>query len=372
MLDGYFNYYSRIADGWWERRSFMGAWLRMMAADRRWTPPYRPHLAAALRSGRAPHVDRQQPAFIWLEALPGKPNYSGTLSHRQLSSALMEQPVATALLLADPRRHDGTATLALLHCANDVESLERLLTVAFEQAWQRGRSRLVGPVSLSPYLGQGALISHYNEYPPLYTPYQAPYLPEVLESIMARGPGSRLYHVVPTVLPNDGPAVLRRLTTDDHATVLPRLLSGAADGDFPAPDGIEAQFLLDWWQVAPLTGVVAEVNGAVVGVALLQADLASALRLAKGAANPLWRLWFNWRRTRRARQGRLLALVVAPEQRRRGIGVQIWRAALALAQAQGWASLTVGPVADGSLGAAFLMTQGATARQHYRLYVAEG
>lgn len=378
MLEGYFNFSARVASGGWERRSFLGAWQRMMAVDRRWTPPYRPALSAALREGRVPYMDRQQPACIWVEALPGKPNYSGALTHRQLTSALMEQPVATALLLADPRRRDGTATLALLHCANDAESLARLLTVAFEQAWARGRSRLVGPAALSPHLGYGALTSHYHEFPPLHTPYQAPYLPEILESAFDPGPGSHLYVAATEAgaldsVTLDDPATLRLLQAGDERALVARLLT-ALDSDpvFPAPDEVEARFVWAWWQVAPLTGVVAEVQGQVVGAVLLQADLAAALRWAKGAANPLRRLWWAWRRTRGATAGRLLALVVAPEYRRRGIGHRLWRAGLALAHAYGWATVSIGPVADESPAAAFLTAQGAIPRQRYRLYVAEG
>lgn len=373
MLDGFFNYSTHIAASAWERRQFLGAWWRMHSHDRRWTPPFHPLLRAALQPGRTPFIERQSPTFVWLEALPGQPNYSGTLSHRQLTSAMMEQPVATALILADPRRHDDTATLALLGCANDVETAERLLGLAMEQTWMQGRSRLLGPTALSPHLGVGLLTSHYHEVPPLYTPYQPPYLPEVLAAVMDPLRRAALYMAQPQHHLTTGPATLRTLTAEDFTHTVPHLLAGLdGAGDFPPPDEAEARFLLDWWGIAPLSGIVAELDGAAVGMVLLQPDLAPALRWAKGGRNPLWRLWFHWRRTRRTRHARMPALVVLPAWRRRGIGAQLWRAGLALAFAHGWQQVSVGPVMDGTPGAAFLLAQGASPQQRYQLYASEG
>jgi hypothetical protein len=156
-----------MAESWWERRDFVRGWHRLHAGDRRWVPPYHPALVAALTPGRVPHLDRQRPALFWVEALPGRPNTDGNFNAQRFSSAFMEEAVATAALLADPRRRDGTATLALLSVANDVESLERLLSIAQEQAFTRGAARLVGPVALSPHLGYGALLDHFDQTPPL-------------------------------------------------------------------------------------------------------------------------------------------------------------------------------------------------------------
>src|SRR5690606_17111569 len=141
----YFNHVSRVAEGWWGRRDFLNRWWRLYAGDRRWAPPHYGSLYRALVSEQAPHVARQHPALIYVEALYGRTRRTGETGG-YFSTALMEEPVAATALLADPRRRDATANLALLAIANDEESLDRLLATAFEQAWAHGRSRLIGPV----------------------------------------------------------------------------------------------------------------------------------------------------------------------------------------------------------------------------------
>ncbi|MCC6458319.1 MAG: GNAT family N-acetyltransferase [Caldilineaceae bacterium] len=374
MHDGYFNYYTRFVESWWQRRDFVRGWHRLHASDRRWVPPYHPALMAALTPGRTPHLDRQQPSLFWVEALPGSPNTDGKFNAQRINSAFMEEAVATAALLVDPRRRDGTATLAMLSVANDVESLERLLSIAQEQAFARGRSRLVGPVAFSPYLGYGALLDHFDQTPPLYTPYNAPYLPEILDAVFERGQTARLYHAPVHSNPktSPGPAFLRPLRPEDDATVLPNLLA-ALDGaaEFPSPDATEVAFLLAWWSIVPSLGWIAEVEQQPVGFVLLQPDLAPALRRAKGGRNLLWRLWWQWRRTQPARSGRIVAGCVLPQWRRQGIGSQLWGAALASAHLQGWRNLSVGPVADDAAAAAFLLAHDAQPRQRYALYGTE-
>jgi GNAT superfamily N-acetyltransferase len=286
----------------------------------------------------------------------------------------MEEAVATAALLADPRRRDGTATLALLSVANDVESLERLLTLAQEHAFARGCSRLVGPVMLSPHLGYGALLDHFDQTPPLHTPYNQPYLPEILDAVLERVQLTRLYHVPVSADLEQmaGPARLRPLTIEDDAQLLPNLLTALDDNaEFARPDGSEAAFLLSWWNIAPRFGWIAEVEGQAVGFVLLQPDLAAPLRRAKGGRNPLWRLWWQWRRLQPAHNGRILAGGVLPRWRRQGIGHQLWAAALKSAHLQGWRSVNIGPVADDSAAASFLLAHNAQPIQHYALYGTE-
>lgn len=374
MQEGYYNYYTRLAESWWERRDFVRGWRRLHASDRRWVPPYFPKLMAALNPERTPFVARQRPAFFWVEALQGRPNTDGNWNAPRYNSVFMEEAVAIAALMADPRRRDDTATLALLSVANDVESLERLLKVAQEQAFARGRSRLVGPVGLSPHLGYGALLDHFDQTPPLYTPYNAPYLPEILDSVLERVQTARLYHaaVTPQVQRVIGPATLRPLRVEDNAKLLPNLLTALDNNDeFPRPDGVEAEFLLSWWDVAPRLGWVAEVQGEAVGFVLLQTDLGAALRRAKGGRTPLWQLWWQWRRTQPARNGRIVAGGVLPRWRRQGIGRQLWAAAFNSAHLQGWRSVSIGPVADDSVAASFLLAHNAQPLQHYALYGTE-
>jgi GNAT superfamily N-acetyltransferase len=374
VQEGYYNYYTRLAESWWERRDFVRGWRRLHAGDRRWVPPYYPAFMGALSPGRVPYIDRQQPALFWVEALQGRPNTDGSWNAQRFNNVLMEGAVAVAALMADPRRRDRTATLALLSVANDVESLERLLSVAQEQAFSRGCSRLVGPVALSPHLGYGVLLDHFDKTPPLYTPYNSPYLPEILEAVLEPVQTARLYHmpVSAQILPAAGPAALRPLAAEDDAHVLPHLLGALDDNDeFPRPDATEATFLLSWWNIVPRSGWIAEVEGQAVGFVLLQPDLAAALRRAKGGRNWLWRLWWQWRRTRPARNGRIVAAGVLPQWRRQGIGRQLWAAALNSAHLQSWHSLSIGPVADNSAAAAFLLAHHAEPLQQYALYGTE-
>jgi GNAT superfamily N-acetyltransferase len=380
--EGYYNYYTRLAESWWERRDFVRGWRRLHAGDRRWVPPYHSSLMAALTPNRTPHVDRQRPALLWIEALQGRANTDGSWNAQRYNSVFMEEAVAVTALMADPRRRDDTATLALLSVANDVESLERLLSTAQEQAFARGRSRLVGPVALSPHLGYGALLDHFNQTPPLHTPYNSPYLPEVLDAVFERVQTARLYHFALSGPPAaiDGPATLRPLSVEDDAKVLPYLLTALDDSadeklngseEFPRPDAAEAAFLLAWWGIAPRLGWIAEMEGQAVGFVLLQPDLAAALRRAKGGRTPWWQLWWQWRRTQPSGNGRIVAGGVLPRWRRQGIGHQLWGAAIKLAHVQGWRNVSIGPVTDNSAAASFLLAHNAQPLQHYALYANE-
>lgn len=388
MHEGYYNYYTRKAESWWERRDFVRGWRRLHAGDRRWVPPHHPSLMAALTPNRTPHIDRQHPALLWIEALQGKANTDGSWNSQRFNSVLMEEAVAVAAVMADPRRRDDTATLSLLSVANDVESLDRLLSAAQEQAFARGRSRLVGPVALSPHLGYGALLDHFNQTPPLHTPYNSPYLPEVLDASLERVQTARLYHFALSSLPapagpletGEGPALLRPISAEDDAKVLPYLLTAldasadenlAGSEEFPRPDPAEAAFLLAWWGIAPRLGWIAEIEGQEVGFVLLQPDLAAALRRAKGGRTPWWQLWWQWRRTQSTVNGCIVAGGVLPRWRRQGIGRQLWHAALQSAQTQGWRSLSIGPVTDDSAAASFLLALDAQPLQRYALYATE-
>lgn len=399
ILDsGYFNYSTRIAESWWERRDFVQRWWRLNAADGRWTPPDYPLICQALvgRYSAAPqqdaqpaqipsrdHVARQRPALVYVEALPGRPRGEGETM--RMSPVLMEEPVAAAAVMADPRRHDRTAYLSLLSCANDEESLDRLLAVAQEQAWNLGCDRLMGPVGLSPYLSYGALMDHFHLSPPQYTPYNAPYLPDVLQSSLHAIHTTQLYHVhVHSALANydtmrqtgadGGPAQLVPLDPMRLADDLLLLLAGVLgdDSHFPAPDAIEARFLLAWWSSAPLAGWLALMEGTPVGFVLVQPDQARLMRWTKGG-RPLWRRgWLAWqRRTSRGRAGRILAGGVLPAWRGQGIGTQLWRQTIRQAAAQGRETLTVGPLDPTSEAAAFLHARGAVPQQRYTLYATE-
>lgn len=373
MLHGYFNYTSQMAEDRWARGTFLRRWWHIYARDPRWVPPFYPQLRHALQPGRTPHLDRQAPLLIHLEALPGRrrSDQGGWTT----SGLAMEEGVAAAVFLVDPRRQDRTAHLALLRCVNDEESLERLLAAAMEPLWARGCRRILGPMALSPHLHQGLLQDHFHLLPPLHTPYNPPYLPELVEGLMEPVSTARLFEVAvsgPAERP-EGPARLVPCTAAELATVPLSLWAAAtADwGDFPAPDAPEVAFLSQWVGIWPVWGWLAVVGEQPVGFVWLQPDLAAQLRRARGGRPLPWRWWLRWRSRRPVSAGRLLWGGVLPAWRGQGIGTQLWRQALATAWEQGWRTLTVGPLPEPSPGAGFLQKRGASPRQRYALYATE-
>jgi ribosomal protein S18 acetylase RimI-like enzyme len=268
------------------------------------------------------------------------------------------------------------AYLALLHCANDRDSFNRLFDVAAEQLLARGYRTVVGPTGLSPHLGSGLLQDYWNLIPPLHTPYQPPYLPEIISDSLRPKSRSQLYHLaIPAEPPSPHPglAQLTRFNPTRLSTDLLLLLVAACPpwGDFAAPDKDEAAFMLRWVSRWPLYGWLAEVNERPVGFILLQPDLASILRQTKGGRHLLWRLWFNWASHKPSQRGRILFAGVLPEWRGQGIGRQLLHQAISTAQQQGWKSLSSGPLPSNAPANKFLKRHGAEPQQTYLLYQKE-
>jgi GNAT superfamily N-acetyltransferase len=370
----YFNHHTQIAGGWWDRRSFVVNWWRMYKDDPRWVPPYYPTLRRELEPARNDHLARLNPLFAQTDALPRRRRSSSP--YGSWDGAAFDRMVAATVMLGDSRRRDDTAYLALLHCVNDIGSLERLLTDLIEPLAARGYHRLIGPTGLSPHLGTGLLQDYWDRLPPLHTPYDPPYMPEIAGIVLRPFARSQLYHLaVPPERPPapPTPAKLRPLEPDRLAKDLLPLLVAACPtwADFPPPDAEEAAFLLRWVKHWPLHGWLAEVAEQPVGFILLQPDLASRLRLARGGRNPLWRVWLAWASRRPVRHGRVLFGAVLPDWRGQGIGRQVLHQALLTARQHGWQSLTFGPFPTVSPGAKFLKRNGAKAQQSYLLYQQE-
>ncbi|MCX6043949.1 MAG: GNAT family N-acetyltransferase [Chloroflexi bacterium] len=369
----YFNYTKRVAEGWWGRHDFIRHWWRMQAADSRWTAPHYAALHRALDPGRNAYLAQRSAMLLYLEALPRRVNATNTISGTGFAGALMEEPVAIGLTLVDKRRRDGAAYLSLLHCANNPEVIEQFVGTVMEKVSELGCQRVIGPVGISPHLQSGVLQNFFHIAPPLHTPYNPPYLPELLEGGLEPFARSRLYFME---TPVELPAAKR--STAELVPLEPARLSGdlrpllatacSANGDFPPPDADEAEFLLRWLQIWPLTGWLAQVNDTPVGFVLLQPDLTNSIRRARGGRHLLWRLWLAWRSKRPVQAGRLLFGGVLPAWRGQGIGGQLWRQALQTAQDQQWQALTIGPIAERTPGAAFLEKVGAQARQQYVIY----
>jgi GNAT superfamily N-acetyltransferase len=377
MEISYINYTTHWEEGWWGRRSWMHNWRRIYGGDRRWTPPDFAFLQHVLAPAAVPHLERLQTQLLYLDAVPrrthGQPN--------QFIPALMEEPVAATVAQVDPRRRDGSGYLGMLHCVNDREPLERLLWALQEYLMARGCHQVMGPTGLLPQLGCGVLLDHFDKMPPLYTAYNPPYLPELMDELFERRATYCLYHapvetgVAPDVT-TAGPAQLRLAALEDLAASLHALLAHAVtDPNFPPVDCIEAESWVKWLQPYPAWVWVAEVEQdgerEAAGFMLLQPDVGPALRLARGGRALPWRWWLRWRVQQPVAMGRVVIGCVAPTWRRQGIGTQLWQQALQTAKSQGWSALHAGPVLQGSPGAAFLAAQGAIAQRSYGLYGGE-
>jgi len=372
----FFNHHSHAAHSWWDRYSFVANWWRIYDSDPYWAPPDYPTLRRALEPGRNPHLARQNPLSIHTEALPQRQR-SGQEGWPSLGRGLLiEQPVAAAVVLRDPRRRDGVAYLALLRCVNDAHSLEKLLDYIAEMIRPSGYRKIIGPTGLSPYLGSGLLQNHWNKIPPLHTPYAPPYMPEIMGNVMRVRSSSRLFRLeIPAPLPDSPPAVANlqplhptKLIND----LLPLLVAACPPWlDFAPPDGAEAAFLLRWLGRWPLFGWLAKIKSEPVGFVLLQPNLSPRLRRAKGGRNLLWRLWLSWAARRPTPAGRVLLAGVLPQWQKQGVGRQLLHQALVTAQQQGWQSLTIGPLPTTAPGSQFLERMGAQPRQSYILYQTE-
>jgi GNAT superfamily N-acetyltransferase len=381
---GYFNFSSRYAQWWWDRSSFVRHWWRLYIHDSRWVPPFYPTFRRSLVPNHNPHLRRLEPDFLSIEAMPRRHvsragRRSSEVDFSPYGMAAFEQTVATAILLHDPRRRDRTAYLALLHCTNDAESLERLLDTAAFQLAEEGFNRLVTCSSLSPFLGSGFLQDHWDKIPPINTPYDPPYLVELIHTQLDPGVETCLYHFdIPSDLRVEMPA------PPENADLLPLDPLRLADDlfplfkaglpeliDFPAPDPMEANFLINWVSTWPVEAWSAQVNGKEAGFILLGPDLAPALRRAKGGRSPLARLWLRLAARQTFSKGRLYFGGVLPAYRRLGIGRLLLQKALASARDYGWEQLAAGPVPVESSTARYLKKAGAFRGASYRDYSRE-
>lgn len=360
-----------MATNSWERREFTDRWWRIYRGDRRWTPPVYPTLVRELNPARSLHLARLNPAFLHVEAFYRRQsNQRAALADP--ASGIFETPLAAAVILRDERRRDGTAYLGLYHGSSDDEATSLLLYSAMEVLMADGYYRIIGPTGLSPWATTGVLQDHWNQAPPLHTPYNPPYLPEMLEHRMCPQVYSHLYHLPVPSYPQSMPHRPADLIPLDPARLAADLLPllGAATENragFALPDAAEAAFLLRWWGHG-LIGWLAQIADQPVGFILLQPDLAARLRQAGGGRRLHWRAWLRLRRGAPVGRGRVLLMGVLPKCRGQGVGRQLWNRALQTAREAEWQQLTVGPVAAGETAAAILRQKGAEPRQSYALY----
>lgn len=292
----YFNYSTHWPTDWWAKRSFIHAWWRIYADDPRWVPPdYREWQRLITSSHGAAYWRRINAQPLYLEALPAgrRQTHAVTAPPSLATGAVFETSVAATVLLCEPA-HDGAAYLSMLHCVNDEETLERLLAAAIEQSMEAGCTRLIGPTGIIPGWCAGALTNFFHVVPPNHTPYNPPYLPDLLGATMDVCHRTVLLRLPVTGVAHQttGPARIQPLNLaalyDDSDSALLPLLNAALAPHACAPDlsADAAALLVRWVTVFPTVGWVASIDERPVGFVVVQPDLAPAMRRF-GGGRPL-------------------------------------------------------------------------------------
>jgi GNAT superfamily N-acetyltransferase len=375
-LPEYYNFRCDLAKSDLERGGFVHTWWRMYARERHWAPPYYPALKEALNPARNPHLKRLSPRLVCLRGVPEgarQKALSGDLFANLGTGIAVETILACALLVFDPRRGDGNAYLALLHCENTPSAMDGLLEFAAEELTPCGARRVIGPVGISPWIESGVLANRWNQTPPVYAVYNPPFLPELMEKLMKPGPLLRMVRLpVPATsertLP--GPATLEVLDSTRLAgDLLPLFATACQEArETPPPDAFEADFLLKWLEPWPQWGWLATLGGQPVGFILLQPDVSTLLQRTHGGRTLWQRLDLRLRNPRSLHSGRVVFAGVAPAYRRQGIASQLWRQAVQFARTQSWETLSAGPFLEDSPATFFCTKLGGILEQEYRLY----
>ncbi|MEJ2600683.1 MAG: GNAT family N-acetyltransferase [Anaerolineales bacterium] len=378
-LPEFYNLRYELAENGFERWRFLQTWWRLYRHERHWAAPYYPAFKEALNPESNPHLKRMEPRLVFTRGVArkrGQNTIEGDLSPYLGLGVAAEATLSCALLLYDQRRPDGSAYLALLHSQNTPSGLEGLLDFAGEELAYSGARRILGPVGISPFFNSGVLTNLWNQTPPAYAAYNPPFLPELMGQVMEPGPVRHVYRL-PVTAGNapvlSGPARLEPLEVKRLANDLLYLLQVACLPleEYPAPDVLEASFLLKSIRQWPHWGWLAKVEGRPAGFVLLQPDFSPLLQRT-GGGRALWqRLVLRLLSNQPTRSGRVVFGGVAPNYRRQGIARQLWQQVIRFAQLQGWESLSVGPLPETSPAARFCTNLGGQSNQEYRLYTGD-
>ena len=209
----YFNYTTYLPSSWWERRSFLHAWWRLYAGDRQWAPPVYTALSRLVRAADNPLSAPAHP-----DALHG-------------SAAAARQRQRLRYQYHDERTRGGCDDVrggGECHAYPDRSAPRgrRRLPGAAALRQRRGDARAAagqgvragGGTRLQPAarphrhparLESGALVNHYNRRPPWHTPYNPPYMGELLASIMEPWLETELYTLEVPPDPSPAPRRLR-------------------------------------------------------------------------------------------------------------------------------------------------------------------
>lgn len=375
----YFNFQTEHAASRSQRRAFLHRWWSLGSDDSGWTPPLYSLLRRHLVNAGHSHLQRLQVVFLSQESVRRQRGSNSLDLHAWVDSggmggASLGISTSAAGILLDQRLESGAAYLFTPHLINDPACAESLFDALAQACTELGVSRLVGPTSFSPYLDAGLQLDYWHQPTPYLAASHPPYLPELLAQHMQ--PVEPITHLWQLPLTNHD-ALLKKTTSLKFVTLelsrlagdLLTLMSAACESipGFPPPDPLEAGFLLA--HLPPGTqGWLAILAGEPAGFVALGPETSPALRRWRGGRSLVARLLLPMALSRTFQHGRIYFAGVLPRFRRQGIGSQMLRQAIQAALALGWRSLVLGPLADGSAGAALLSGAGAQMRTTYRFF----
>ena len=380
----YFNFTSQIANDWWGRRAFLNTWWRANARDHRWTPPVYSFLESTLVHRRDPLMNTYRPDLLAVEAVT-RQSFSTNIGGMVMPTGMGDSIVAQALALHDRRVDPATTFLAMMAFANDEETLDRLLDSTWQSAATHGAQRIVAPAQWAPSFSSGLLLDHFHVLPPLHTPYNAPFVPELMQGAMEPLQHSLLWYLevahAPTASALPQGVQIESFDVDRLAgDLLPLAQAAAVTAAVLEPPTVdEVRFALRMWTAlaigAPLAGRLVTVDGAPIAFYVTQADVGAMLRRLRGG-RPLWarsllalrpRFHRHWRSV----EGRVLLAACMPHADERSVAQAMIDDLGARARGMGWRTLTIGPLPEGAAIAQVLANAGAIARQRYALFVQE-
>lgn len=367
----YINHDLIRAESWLERRAFVHRWAEIGLRDRRWTPPLFFKLRPALGDA---HMRRVLATCFRFTAvgLERKQTFQGHPAQTMPIAPLIEETVATAVFQLDPRRTDRTAHFSLFRTINDRSSLRLFMDSVGEHLREAGSFRVLGPFGLSPHLERGVLHTHWDTSHPVYTAYNQPFMPELMDGVLRPFATQHLYTL--PINPTHAPSNSIELTQFDPqrlATDLLPLFQIACQNRLgvPLPDEAEAAFILRLLLHDQLMVWGALLNGRIVGFMLLQPDDGAARRRARGG-KLLWQVGlYHLLRRRPTARGRLLFGGVLPNMRQQGVGRALLHKLQMIGTDQGWKAVDAGPFDGRETAVSFLTNHAnATPLQQYVIY----
>ncbi|MEZ4515672.1 MAG: GNAT family N-acetyltransferase [Chloroflexota bacterium] len=169
--------------------------------------------------------------------------------------------------------------------------------------------------------------------------------------------------VEPAVAPAPGPTLLAPLDPQRPADLLPLFSTVLTNPtlDFPPAGRSRGRFLLRGVEASAPERMGSGAKRPSGWLRVVGSDNAEMLRRSGIGRRLVWRTWLALRDAALSgtsdHTGRLFFGGVIPEWQGRGVGQQLWQAALQITLERGWTGLTIGPVWTEN-GRAFLANQG--------------